>query len=184
MNMNREKLIALIAVSAVVGYSAMALALDQTQRPKPLEVGNPDVTMAQARTLLAAYRSAGWDDMKVDQRLFRVPDQALDPTDYRRTPGQRTFCVQKGIPEYSEIAFMTDLYVDLHFKPVRGKEATTSPEGFFIVAWKNGTVEKVPVDRVRMYATIHPRTNEPVKVVVFPGMDEYRIDLPKFPGVK
>ena len=73
-----------------------------------------------------------------------------------------------------QVAIDSDLYVRRTVKVVPGIEGITEFEGFFIVGWFDGRVEKVPVDKVRMIKIGDGYSN------VYPGMKEYRNDLPLF----
>ncbi|MCW3098498.1 MAG: hypothetical protein JWL77_4116, partial [Chthonomonadaceae bacterium] len=73
-----------------------------------------------------------------------------------------------SVPEQSQIACFSDIYARQNRSYYTGDTASGAPSGYFIVAWKNGTIQKVPVSDVRELPTPDGGT-----VDCFPGMTGY-----------
>ena len=71
-----------------------------------------------------------------------------------------------------EVAFYSDLYVTRSLEAIPGVEGALHLGGFYIVGWKDGRVEQVPVADVRVY----PHGDR--LMLVFPGMSVYDTSLP------
>lgn len=142
-----------------------------------------DETLACAQKLLTALKENNWDRSKVDTSLFRAPAQAFDEDPHQRTLEYPTFMT--GGPKYpnrEEVAFFTDLFVRRNVRKGKGPEGVVaSPEGSFIVAWKNGEITVVSIEDVRLYPT--PDAVDTFSYV-FPGTKVYKSTLPKMGGVK
>lgn len=135
--------------------------------------GDPKGSMEVARALLQELREHDWDWNAVSNRadLMRVPDQ-----DYCQNPLLEvrfyTWVPARQNIYQDEVAFYSSLYTWNEMTVVPGHEARLSQTGFYIVAWKDGLVERVPVHDSRLYPTSGTLLN------VFPGMSEYDPDLP------
>lgn len=152
--------------------------------PNPLTAGDPEAALEQARKLMDALRAANWDKTRVPFELKFLPDRYMHEAKQFRTDRQTTFSFpahdpRLRAPEYENVAFATDLYVRKNVSHYKGDGAKSRPEGFYIVGWKDGRVEKVPVWDVRIVPS-STRRNE--KIEVFPGMPGYDRDgeLPAF----
>jgi hypothetical protein len=138
--------------------------------------GNPDQTVEIARALLSELRANNWNWNAVEERedLLISPDQYA----YQHRPNLQgvrawTWNTCPQAPYADEVAFFTSLYTWEEFEVIPGIEGKLHVSGFYIVAWKDGRVERVPATDARMY---------PVEtgswIVVFPGMSEYDAELP------
>lgn len=136
--------------------------------------GDLEGTLTVGRQLVAELAEKNWDWKAVNQNLLKVPDQY----NFQFAPegeGMWTWapCTQ---PEYqNEVAFFSQLYTWREFNRVPGIEGRLKVTGSYIVGWKDGRVETVPVSDVRLY----PSSQADTYLYVFPGMDEYDADLPR-----
>jgi len=134
--------------------------------------GNPDETMEIGRQLLSELRAHNWDWQAVDSRYKWAPDQEF----YQFAPQGRGYWTwgHDERDEYrDEVAFYSTLYTWYDFEPIPGIEGRLHVSGFIIVGWKDGRVEKVPMEDVRLYPVEAGH-----KIMVFPGMNEYDSSLP------
>ena len=174
------KLTFFVAVLAAFGFAWLAggtLGSRKTDRKPDINLltqGHVEDTMARARTLLTALRENEWDAERIDYHLLRVPDQ--DFAQFERLRGPNTyasfFCARQDIYR-AKVAFYIDLYIRKNLEVVPGIEGVLHVEGFYIVGWKDGRIERVPWDQVRLYPS------GPGFKDVFPGMDEYDPELPR-----
>lgn len=131
---------------------------------------------------MAALRANGWDRWKVDQALLRLPDQDHAETEFERRPEKLSFTISSLEPYQAEVAFKCMTYVRNNRGEGGGIEGrVSSPEGFFIVGWKDGRIEQVPIQNVRLLP--FDLNGRAVKLYVFPGMAVYDANLEKYPGV-
>jgi len=79
------------------------------------------------------------------------------------------------MPGANEVAFYSPLYYKRNFQIGAGGSRSSSPEGFFIVAWKDGRVTQVPWSDVRYCAYAGSETQVGY---AFPGMSLWREDDP------
>jgi hypothetical protein len=132
--------------------------------------------MEQARSLLTALRDADWDTRRVDQRLLYLPEHG-QRGELKDDPHAPSFLRDTIHPEYDEVAFVCSTFVDRELTVVPGKEGTLTVTGYYIVAWKDGRVEKVQVADLRL---LEIPAAERTWLTVFPGMDEYDPDLKRY----
>lgn len=135
--------------------------------------GDLEGTLEVGRQLVAELAAKNWDWNAVNQNLLKVPDQYS----YQFAPegdGLWTWhpCPQ---PEFeNEVAFYSMLYTWRSMDVVPGVEGRLAVTGSYIVGWKDGRVESVPVDDVRLCPS-----EDDTFVCVFPGMEAYNPDLPR-----
>lgn len=149
--------------------------------------------MAQAREVLKQLKEKNWQVHAIDRSLLRLRDQSFAENEKDRHADVVSFDIKhpdSPIEIYKrQVAFTSKLYVRRNYARGSGPEQITSrPEGFFIVGWKNGIVTKVFVQDVRMYRYMLPKQQggpevDEVFLYVFPGMDCYNVNLPRFPGL-
>ena len=175
-------LLALIPVLPIVWFGGKAVAdsgiennrVSVAAKKDILKDGDIEGSMDTARKLLVALRENNWQWKQFDWNLMRVPDQDYDQDLHRQQPKMATW-VHAGYSdaEYRDkVAFYSLLYTRSHLEVIPGIEGVNHFEGFYIVAWKDGRVEKVPVADVRLY----PKSD--YFITVFPGMDQYDASLP------
>lgn len=135
--------------------------------------GDPDHTMAVGRQLIAQLQEHNWNWDEVDTNLLKVPDQEF----WQNAPNGPGYWTWARCAEdiYNEVAFYSNLYVWNEFERIPGIEGKLHVSGFYIVGYRDGRVEKVPVGQTRLY----PITNDQL-LTVFPGMSEYDPNLPKW----
>jgi hypothetical protein len=151
--------------------TAQAFAVEN-QLPKNLaREGNLAFAMEHGQVLLTALEAANWDFHQVNPELFLLPEQVHHEDAVMREAWQWAY--QPGMHEaQAELAFTCSLYTRLNVRVQPGVEASTEPEGHFVVGWKDGRVTLVPVSEARLFPV---GDNE--KVLVFPGMANYSSDL-------
>lgn len=147
--------------------------------PDVTKHGNPEYAEKRARELLVLYkqvngdvgRMGGLDNLRLpDQRMAEVPDS--------RAANTSAWSFPYSCKAYDDVAFFTDLYARRNIKYFRGDKSESHPAGFFIVAWKNGKVERVPVSSLRLI----PYGNQ--RILGWPGMPGYSSSLPAGPWSK
>jgi hypothetical protein len=137
-----------------------------------LEQNSLATTSERARQLMAALRENNWSANGVDRELLRVPDQDLAQIPSDRADYVPTFWCPSADNVYDEIAFYSMLYVRRDFTVAPGSEGRTQYSGFFLVGYRSGEVEEVPVQDVRIL------WRDGIGKPVFPGMAEYSSELP------
>lgn len=178
MNQTSKRFAAYLATLAFAG--SVAWTFRQPASPaaghrsvKNLVVdGNPEQTMEVGRQLLGELRAHNWDWQAVDSRYKWAPDQEF----YQFAPNGRGYWTwgHDERSEYAdEVAFYSTLYTWYDFEPIPGIEGRLHVSGFIIVAWKDGRVERVPMEDVRLYPVEGRKS-----IMVFPGMKEYDPNLP------
>jgi hypothetical protein len=167
-------------------YGTTTVSRVQTADPGPKGVPSAqaqlDDTLARADTLLELLRKSNWDKSKVPVELLRVPAQEFAANAFDRRPEAQTFSIGDPFSNvYDDVAFYSPLFVKQNLRKGSGPEGVTaSPQGVFIVGWKNGGVRTVPIEDVRLLA--HPKIENAFNFV-FPGMKAYKSSLPKYFGV-
>lgn len=136
-----------------------------------MKAGDIEGAVEQTRFLVEELRTNDWDPMKVDHDLFRLPDQMYAENPRQRGRWAYAFYHTKQEPYLDDVVVFTDIYARKNLRVAKGKEATMSPEGYFIVGWRDGRVTTVPASEVRLYPFGE------AELFVFPGMSEYRADL-------
>ena len=141
-----------------------------------LTQGNVDETV---RRLLHVYDLLKANNFDPNTRLTRddliLPDQNLsDNRDYNSLEASAIIVPTNAACK--EVALYTDLYTRCNLRAYQGDVSVPHPEGFYLVVWKTGQAERIPIKDVRRLATGGP-DNE--FVYVFPGMESYSATLPK-----
>lgn len=142
--------------------------------PDAASVGNIDQAVQQTQHLLTALQAVNYDPTQLpDYSLMTLPDaqyaedRASEPTD------ASSYCFpDASVPEQSQIACFTDVDARQNRSYYNGDTSSAAPSGYFLVAWKNGTVQKVPVSDVRRLPTADGSS-----VDCFPGMTGYDTSL-------
>lgn len=162
-----------IAVGLLVTYYHRSQPLYTTGSdvPDPARVGHPEFALAKGQAIYTAYRQAGGDVARIPFSLCMLPDQKYAETAIDRNP-QTTAWEFPRMPEYKDVLCYTDLYARANRSYYRGDTAKAHPTGYFIVVWKSGKVEKVPVAALRMIAT------KQGLITAFPGMPGYATGQP------
>jgi hypothetical protein len=173
--MNKPTQLTLACLVFILSASGSALMLEKGKHAPALSHSSrvPDA-MTQARDLAQALAKVDYNPLQVDSRLLRLPDQDFAQNENRRGPNDPSFAVPT-IPIYSQVACYTTLYSLTVLEPNPGHEASAHHVGFYIVAWKDGRVEKINVDTIRL-APHEGREGE--FVAVWPGLSAYSTDLP------
>lgn len=152
--------------------------------PDAAQAGNPEAAMEHSRKLLAMLRDANWDLKKVPWEARLLPDRRFAEKPDMRSDRVTSYCFSCAdpSPEYQEVAFYTGLYARQNTSRYTGRngpETRSRPTGFYIVGWKDGTVNQVLVQDVRLY-----RTSRGTNIPVFPGMNEYDPNARRLPFVE
>lgn len=166
------------------GIIGTAAAKNPGQRPEPnaLEQGDVKESIKIFSALYEDLKSHNFDVKKVALQKYRLPDQDL--TEYAANRDRNTVVIylpNAMTPEYKNLAFYTDIYVRLNIRHFPNEKNDSRPEGFYLVCWKDGRIQKVPVEKVRILKRPkHDRMQE--YLPVFPGMAAYRDNLPMHPA--
>jgi hypothetical protein len=151
-----------------------------TDVPDPGKVGTPDKTIERGRELVALLRKSNWKITKE----FPLEKLTVDDQRYAEFPQDRTrqtsFGIPKQQPPYEDVAVICDTYVRKNITAQRGGTSSQAPTGFFIVGFKDGRVEKVPVEQVRVKE--YPMEGASTRRIglLFPGTKGYDPNLPRF----
>lgn len=184
-NMGRFSKLGVFALAMILSGAFLTRMVDAQEKPlhvsgagvpKAFEVGHPDATVAQMMKAYAALKAANWDVSKVAFSTLQVADQK-----YAEKAALRdSKCTAFAIPElalYKDVALYCDLYERQNTVQYRNR-TVSSPEGFWLVVYKSGKLERYTPDQIRMYP--HP-TIPDAQVPIFPGMSIYKASLPKLP---
>lgn len=170
---------ALLCLSLGLGFAILGFYPPRTpQAQQKLNVlEHPDIADAtsQCHEILRVLKANEWDTASVPFRLQLLPDGKNSPRPEYHDGKTSMFVFPR---DHGAVAFYTDLYIDPHVSYSAGDVATTEPEGFYLVGYRNGEVRQVPLNDARMApVTGHPNTRE----LVLPGMKAYRKTLPVHP---
>lgn len=131
--------------------------------------------ISQCKTILSILKQNDWDPSAVPFPMQVLPDGRRSPRAEMRDGKTSMFVFPR---DHGKVAFYTDLYIDPKVSYSSGDVATTEPEGFYLVGYRNGEVRQVPLADARMApVTGRPNTSE----LVLPGMKAYRKTLPTHP---
>lgn len=169
-----------VAACMSLGIVALSFAQDPVvKRPMPniLADGNVAESTRIFEELHAVLKARNWNAEGMSWLKYRLPDQDLAESEASRDP--RT--IEIITPDSKEIAFYTEIYIRWNFRRIGKLGNETFPEGFYLVCWRDGRIQRVPVERARMLArrTIDRETHYDV---MFPGQPEYRDSLPMVPN--
>ncbi|MGC4043471.1 MAG: hypothetical protein QM758_06670 [Armatimonas sp.] len=175
-NIKVALLVSLVVVGAFTGYKILAA-------PKPIRkiaadvpdaavVGNPKQTEEECRALLNKMKSVGWDWKKLKQDDFHFSGlKNCEDKDIREGRGMPLM----AYPGSEQVAFANFLYIRENAEVYEGDNIIKKPSGFYVVAWKNGDITRVPIEDTRLARV--PGTAG--YRVVFPGMKEYDAGNPR-----
>jgi hypothetical protein len=164
-----------LSAHAVIAREVAPAPAPESQLPKNLaREGNLTDAVERGHVLLAALEAANWDYHAIDQNLLLLPEQIHHENPSEREPWMWGF-QPLTFEGRDELAFTSMLYTRQNVRVQPGIEASTEPEGHFIVGWKDGRVTTVPVSEARYYPIT--RAGEQVWVLVFAGMASYSTDL-------
>jgi hypothetical protein len=171
-------ILALGAMTAAFAGKQIAFAQQANMKADSVNLavsGDINGAIIHARKLLPLLKAKGWDFRGVPFALLRLRDQDHAQNPVERGPRVASFSFSSD-PLFKDVAFSTSLYVHFDTKVVPGFERTTTIQGFLLVAWKNGLVEKVPVDRIRLL----PVPDEPTSSRwIYPRIPGYSDKLPR-----
>lgn len=143
----------------------------------PNAVGNIGQAMQQAQQLMTALQNANGDPTQVvvsNPSLLVLPDHQYAENTFERGDNVASFIFPDDqLPEQSQLVFYCDIYARQNTAIYTESSGQSSPSGYFILGWKDGTVQQVSVASAR-YVTRADGT----RVVVFPGMNGYNATAP------
>ncbi|MCW3099746.1 MAG: hypothetical protein JWL77_5364 [Chthonomonadaceae bacterium] len=173
-----------VLLLCVAGYGASAkhkqdttpIFTTSTDTADPNLNGNIDAAVTQTQQLLTALQAVNYDPTQLpDMNLAILPDASMSDDETFRNPDCLSYSFPTE-PELSQIACYSEIYARQNMSMYTGDQSTSAPSGFYIVAWKNGTVQKVAVADVREI----PCAADGSGVPCFPGMTGYDPALPNF----
>ncbi len=143
--------------------------------PDPAKMDSVDEAMQQTTRLVAALKANDWDPFRVPHALIMLPDAKYAQYNNLNDPlaGSFVFPILQKEPDspvQDKIAVYSEVYVRTNTKIFKNDRATFAPSGFFVVGWKDGRVEKVPIGDVRYVKMGKYYT------AVFPGMNAWKAD--------
>ncbi len=147
------------------------------------KTGDPEAGMRQLQQLMDALRANNWNPVKVPRSLLTLPDGRFAENPAFRDRPNIVFpsmptpekYKKDQVPEFEPIAFYTEVYARFNRSYYKGDRSQSQPTGYFIVGWKDGRIEKVPVMQVRTFVSRDARRDE---TYCFPGMPEYAAAKP------
>jgi hypothetical protein len=167
----------LVAVAAHAKHQApMPIYTTSTDVRDPNQVGNIDAAVQHTQKLLTALKAANFNPVQLpDMNLAHLPDAAMSDDPLYLNPDCLSYCFPTE-PELSQIACYSEIYARQNMSVYTGDRSTSAPSGYYIVAWKNGTVQKVAVADIREI----PCAADGSGVPCFPGQTGYDPALPHF----
>lgn len=132
------------------------------------KAGNPEYAEQRARELYPKWQQCYGDLGEIRFDMTTLPDQkyAENPDNRRANTTAWTFPIYD--PEYSSVAFYTDLYARRNRSYYKGDKSEAHPTGFFLVMWKDGKLERIPTSKLRML-----NNKDGHGVTVWPGLPGY-----------
>jgi hypothetical protein len=150
--------------------------------PDAAKVGDVETSIARFKELLAKYEASNWNPRNLKKADMILPDGRFAEDSVYRMPGMPHVNLPGGeaamSPEMDPIAFWTEIYARMNPVAYKGDMVKRRPTGFYLVAWKDGKIEKVPVQDVRLISKAGGH------FPVFPGMPAYNTSLMRLPGVE
>lgn len=107
-----------------------------------LKDGDVDGAMDQSRVLMSKLQQNNWDFASLGRDLLRLPDQDFAQNPELRSMHDTSFCFPDD-PLFRNVAFYSTLYT------TRGS-GHENTHGFYIVGYRDGRVEQVPVSNIRL----------------------------------
>lgn len=141
------------------------------------EKGNWKDTAERMQATYEEYKAAGWDSTQVPWSHWQHADQKWAENEDARSSQVSGFVVPQD-PVYSEVAFWCDTYYRQNVNVFKNK-TVCHPQGFFLVMYKDGVLEKVNAKDVRLIP--HPTIPDGM-IQAFPRMRQYNPDLPPLPA--
>lgn len=186
----KNKRFALLGTSALCVLLAGFLALPMIRVMRPVggrkseavraagygfEKGDVDHTIQVMKEIYEAAKANGGSlkGVHLDMRRLSVPDRIYAESPAFRDPQTVSFYLpsRSGSPTYEgQVLAFTEIYYYRDFRPDGANDHTTaSPKGFYLVLYADGQVKRIAPDELRVLGS----------QVAFPGMKQYRLDLPK-----
>jgi hypothetical protein len=138
-----------------------------TNIPDPNVVGNINQAVQQTQQLVTALTVVNFDPSQLpDYTLLVLPDAQYAEDEPYQEANVASYVIPDGsIPEQNGIACYTGIYARQNTSYYAGDTSSSAPSGSFIVGWKNGTVQTIPVSQMRMMTDAAGEVIE-----CFPGM--------------
>jgi hypothetical protein len=175
----------ILAIGLVIGGAALSRGVVAQEQPlfvsgsdvaPAYQKGNWKATAEQMKQAYKLFKEANWDYTKVPFEMWQHPDQKYAENKNARQPNVTGFLIP-DIPAYQEVAFWCETYYRQNVRVFKN-HTVSKPDGFFLVMYKDGTLEKVAAKDVRLIP--HPTMPEGM-IQVFPRMKAYSPDLPQLP---
>ena len=139
--------------------------------PDAAQSGSVGQSIAKAKELLATYNRVDGNLEKIPFPLMTLPDQRLAENPANRATNMTAWFFPS--PHlYKDVAFYTDIYCRQNRSYYKGDKSKAKPNGFLIVVWKNGKIEQIPVEQMRLIAS------EGKRMLGFPGLPGYETGQP------
>ena len=143
-------------------------------------VDSPEVkdALARAQSVLDTILEQRWTYGRppVHWRELTLPGQRNAENPYDRDPRVTAFRLPLRADAYDpDMAFFADTYVRRNSRHLAGEHTSASPEGFYIVAYRDGRVMTVPAEDARLVPMPSNPKEPGVKRcrMAFPGMKRY-----------
>ncbi|MCW5935715.1 MAG: hypothetical protein KIT11_00205 [Fimbriimonadaceae bacterium] len=164
------KPLALSALTASLALAGFAFGRSLSEKTDALGAGDPVNAEAVARAIALQLRANGNQPVRLPRGLTLLADQKL-ASDREDRDNPVSFCTPRpDHPVLGELAAYTNLYIRSNFQRGEGDEGWTNPEGFYVIAWRDGRVERVPFGTERY---VWAYEGEARLYTVFPGMTAY-----------
>lgn len=163
--------------SLVVDGYVLSAAPEIPEGQNPWDNGNPDAAAAKMSQTMALMAANNGSPRGLPLSAFQIPDGRFEPSAHMRS--------ERGIhfwPPSEDTGpdgdFLRRLYKDAALLCMTYAQVEIDKDdfakrsidrSFYLVGWKDGTVERVPRAKTRVVTT--PSGN---RAVVFPRMQEYR----------
>ncbi len=140
--------------------------------PDAAQTGSVEQSIAKAKELLATYNRVNGDVGRIPFPLMTLPDQHHAENPAHRANNVTAWCFPSDDALYKDVAFYTDIYCRQNRSYYKGDKSKAKPSGFLIVVWKNGAIEKIPAEKMRLISSGGQRLQG------FPGLPGYETGEP------
>ncbi len=138
--------------------------------PDARKAGDEADTMRRLHALHDRLRAEGWNALRVPREMTILPDARFAESKAERENGGVAFPSIPGVetdPSFAPVAFYTKIYARYNRSYYKGDRSVSRPTGYVIVDWKDGRIDKVPLEKVR----VHQSSGGLIEI--FPGMAGY-----------
>lgn len=132
-----------------------------------VSLSDQELAMSRATQIMDFLKSKNFGDfVPIPGELATLPDQKLHETDSLRS---KPSFYRLPPTYYKEAVFWCSLYARTNMVRNGATNVRTSPEGFYIVGYRDGSIKKIPI----MSARISQSSVDESVLLMFPGEPDY-----------